>query len=231
MTIHYHGTPITPKSVFETLGGHHFCVSFYDFRDVKRCHQIGQSVMIDNGAYSYWTQGLPVNWDDYYQWAGEWLRCPTTWAVIPDVIDGTEKENDELVKAWPFAKWKGAPVWHVHESLMRLVHLANQFPRICFGSSGEFTKLGTPGWKRRISQAFETLDCHFAMMPMVHMLRGMKYSGSNVFPFASADSVDVARNHKDRPTSPALQARKWDSMQCCIRWNGPVQKGLFNKHS
>lgn len=50
MTIHYHGTPITPRAVLDTLAGRHFCVSFAAPADVKHCHAIGQSVMLDNGG-------------------------------------------------------------------------------------------------------------------------------------------------------------------------------------
>lgn len=52
MTLHYHGTPITPRKVLEQLAGACFCVSFAEPRDVERVHQIGQSVMLDNGAFS-----------------------------------------------------------------------------------------------------------------------------------------------------------------------------------
>lgn len=44
MTIHYHGTPITPRHILELLAGHPFCVSFAHPRDVETCHRIGQSV-------------------------------------------------------------------------------------------------------------------------------------------------------------------------------------------
>jgi hypothetical protein len=49
--IHYHGTPITPRSVLFELAGRCFCVPYSDPRDVAICHEIGQSVMIDNGAF------------------------------------------------------------------------------------------------------------------------------------------------------------------------------------
>lgn len=52
--IHYHGTPITPRAVLHELAGRNFCVPFSDARDVGICHEIGQSVMIDNGAFSFW---------------------------------------------------------------------------------------------------------------------------------------------------------------------------------
>ena len=39
---------------FNELAGKNFCVSFAKPQDVKTCHAIGQSVMLDNGAFSVW---------------------------------------------------------------------------------------------------------------------------------------------------------------------------------
>src|SRR4051812_11078363 len=112
MTIKYHGTPITPLSVLRDLAGRHFCVSHASPRDVARCHQIGQSVMLDNGAFSKWKRGATTDWPSYYDWIDPWLHYATTWAVIPDVIDGGSQIQDALVREWPFAH-RGAPVWHM----------------------------------------------------------------------------------------------------------------------
>jgi hypothetical protein len=104
VTIHYHGTPITPTAEkLLPLAGRHFCVRFGAHDQDEICHRIGQSVMLDNGAFSFWRQGRPTDWGGYYSWAERWLEYPTTWAVIPDVIDGDVEANDALVSEWPFA--------------------------------------------------------------------------------------------------------------------------------
>jgi hypothetical protein len=145
--IHYHGTPITPRSKLLELAGRCFCVSFAHPQDVQACHQIGQAVMLDNGAFTLWRTGRPTNWPAYYRWCERWLEYRTTWAVIPDVIDGTERENDRLLAAWPFRD-RGAPVWHLHERLDRLVRLAQEWPRVCLGSSGSYRSVGGPPWRQ-----------------------------------------------------------------------------------
>src|SRR5205823_1555806 len=111
MTIHYHGTPITPQSALLRLAGRHFSVSFARPDQIAICHQIGQSVMIDNGAYTIWrqTKTAKLDWADYYRWLEPWITYKTTWAVIPDVIDGSEHDNDLLAREWPYAD-SGAPV-------------------------------------------------------------------------------------------------------------------------
>ena len=59
--IHYHGTPITPRTELYKMSGKHFCVSFYRPDDIDICLQIGQSVMLDNGAFSAFKKGEKLN--------------------------------------------------------------------------------------------------------------------------------------------------------------------------
>ena len=133
MTLHYHGTPITPTTALYELAGRCFCVSHANPGDVGLCHRIGQSVMLDNGAFSKWKRGKATDWPAYYAWVEKWLGWPTTWAVIPDVIDGGEEAQEALLREWPFAE-RGAPVWHMDEPLARLLRLCGKWPRVCVGS-------------------------------------------------------------------------------------------------
>jgi hypothetical protein len=208
--IHYHGTPLTPRARLLELAGRCFCVSFAQPQDLKACHEIGQSVMLDNGAFSIWRAGKgDVDLDAYAAWARPWLDYRTTWCVIPDKIDGTEEENDQLLAAWfqhrlPFEQC--APVWHMHESLERLVRLCAGYPRVCLGSSGEFATVGDDRWHRRMTAAMDKL-CGDGPAPCwLHMLRGLALSGSD-YPFASADSTNVARNHLGSP-SPVVRLQR-----------------------
>jgi hypothetical protein len=207
--LHYHGTPITPQGKLLELAGRNFCVSFADPRQVGSCHEIGQSVMLDNGAFSFWRTGKATDWDAFYDWAEPWLEFPTTWAVIPDVIDGSEEENDMLLVKWFQRRLpKGAPVWHLHESLDRFQRLCHGYERVCIGSSGQFATVGSDAWHRRMEQAPTWL----------HMLRGMALSGSQ-YPFASVDSTDIARNHNRPQNTPRLLADRWDGLQNPRRWH------------
>lgn len=218
--MHYHGTPITPRSVLYELAGRNFCVSFAEPRDVDVCHRIGQSVMLDNGAFSFWKLGRPFDcdWSVYMDWAEKWLDYRTTWAVIPDVIDGTEEENDRLLVAWFVRRMPpGAPVWHLHESLERLRRLCAGYERVCFGSSGQFAVVGSVSWRRRVGEAFDAISDPSGRAPWVHMLRGMSLAGSE-FPFASVDSTDIARNHNRPQNGARKMADRWDAIQCPPRW-------------
>lgn len=236
--IHYHGTPITPRATLFEMAGRNFCVPFSDPRDLEMCHQIGQSVMIDNGAFSLWKRNklrdTPVSWSSYYVWVRPWLDFHTTWAVIPDVIDGTEVENDALIQEWCNSVgvhgFSAAPVWHVHESLERLDRLIAGWPRICFGSSGEFAQIGTTRWNNRMNEVFNHICRGSGQTPSwIHMLRGMSLCGSD-YPFSSADSTDVAQNHWIKKNADE-RAKKWDAIQCPALWNRkPTAVPLIESH-
>lgn len=196
--IHYHGLPITPETAAASAinGGHAF-VSFKDARQLGLAAQVCQSFALDNGAFSAWKQGQPVqNWRPFYDWAAAAKLIPACdFAVIPDVIDGSEADNDALLAEWPLPRWFGAPVWHMHESLARLERLAAAWPRVCIGSSGEFATIGTAAWWGQMARAMRVV-CDDDGRPLckLHGLRMLDPAIFGVLPFASADSTNIARN-------------------------------------
>jgi hypothetical protein len=214
MTIHYHGTPISPITALYELAGRHFCVSHARPDDVWRCHQIGQSVMLDNGAFSKWKSGTATDWDAYYAWCDQWLSYPTTWAVIPDVIDGGSQMQDAMIREWPF-KHRGAPVWHMDEPIDRIARLCDEWPKVCVGSTAEYTTVLSSSWRRRMDEIFNRIAKRH--MPWIHMLRGMQCSGLQ-WPFASVDSTDIGQNHNRQQNTPRKMADRWDAMQCESSW-------------
>jgi hypothetical protein len=196
--IHYHGLPITPDTaaVRAVQAGHAF-VSFAHPRQMGIAVAGCQSFALDNGAFSAWRKQQPItDWAGYYAFAEAGKRQPACdFAVIPDVIDGTEADNDALLTEWPLPRWFGAPVWHLHESYDRLVRLAHEWPRVCLGSSGEFAQIGTEQWWRRMDQAMRVI-CDDAGQPpcRLHGLRMLDPRIFSRFPFASADSTNIGRN-------------------------------------
>jgi hypothetical protein len=199
------------------LSGKNFCISFTDYRDIGWCWKHGQSVMFDNGAFSFFTQGTKVNWDSYYKWVEPYLGHPH-WAIVPDVIDGEVEENINLINQWPHRKDCAAVVWHLSEPLDHLIYLTQLgFDKICFGSSGKYWNVGDDAWCRRCDAAFDELSKH-GPLPWVHMLRGLSLRGRR-WPFASADSVNVARNYKSAKKNPKDMMDTIDSVQCPIFWD------------
>lgn len=213
--IHYHGTPLTPRSELQRMAGRHFCVSFAHPADADWCLANGQSVMWDNGAFSFRDKG-GLDPDAFARWVEPRLGHPH-WAVIPDVINGTEERQRELIAAWPLPRDLSAPVWHMGLPIDWLLELADGgWGKVCFGSTSKYWQVGSDAWQQRADEAFNALEAR-GLRPWVHMLRGLALSGDR-WPFASADSVNVARNFKDVPICPDRMAKRIDAVQCPIRW-------------
>lgn len=213
--IHYHGTPLTPRSALQRMAGKHFCVSYAHPADADWCVAHGQSVMWDNGAFSAFTKGRPFDPAAFARWVEPRLGHPH-WAVVPDVIDGVEDQQRDMIATWPHPPALSAPVWHMGLSIDWLCELADGWPRICFGSTAQYWQVGSEAWERRCDTAWNALE-HRGLRPWVHMLRGLALAGDR-WPFASADSVNVARNFKDTDICPERMARRIDSVQCPTRW-------------
>lgn len=195
--IPYHGTPITPESVaLEVLRRRHAFVSFAHPQQLGLAAQECRSFALDNGAFSFWKAGKTVDWPGFYAWVAKWMRHPRfDFAVIPDVIEGSEAENDALLSAWPFGPYAGAPVWHVNESTERLIRLALTYPRVCIGSSGEFDVSSPRRFLDRMREVLPTI-CDRNGFP-VCKLHGLRMLNPVIFsqlPLSSADSTNVARN-------------------------------------
>ncbi len=227
MSIHYHGTPITPRGRLLKLAGRSFCVSYAAPYDVEWVHSHGQSTMLDNGAYSFWRSGRKMShedWQGFYDWASPWLDYHTTWGVIPDVIDGTEEENDELVSlSWSIPRM--APVWHMHESINRLKRLCDTYQRVCLGSSAQYATVGSDSWHRRMDEAMNDLCGSGPAPTWLHMLRGMDVVDAG-YPFASVDSTNVAQNHNRNGKigeNIEAMADRLDVRQAPARW---TKKGI-----
>lgn len=226
--LHYHGTPLTPKSKLLLMQGRNFCVPFSDGRDLSDCIRFGQSVMFDNGAFSAFTRGEKFDEDGFYAWVYPHLSHPH-WAVVPDVIGGDSFQNFQLMKRWPFSKKMAMPVFHIHledSYLLRLIE--EDFKGICFGSSGEYWDLNSPQWSRRIDHLFNVIVKHYGTMPWVHMLRAMNNASLGEWPFASADSTNVALHHSEH-CCPERLARQVDVRNPPARkWKQKTNMDLFS---
>jgi len=215
--IHYHGTPITPAAQIARMAGRHFCVSFARPDNLAHCLRIGQSLMFDNGAFSVFTRGEKPDWPAYYRWLAP-LLAPPHWAVIPDVIDGDADAQSALIQQWPREYGHlGVPVWHLALSIDWLLELCDRFPRVCFGSSGAFWKIGAPGWRQRMDEAFNALHRTQRFNTWIHGLRMLGQTDGG-WPLASADSTNVAQNHARTGCAECL-ANRVDSQNPRLWWN------------
>lgn len=200
--IKYHGTPVTPKEVFyKALTGRNSLVSFANQQDLHKSFEVCDKVILDNGAFTTWQQikkGKINNikwvkhWDNYYDWISKLTN--REFYFIPDVIDGTEEENDALLKDNPYSD--GVPIWHINESIDRLKRLANDYDYIAFGSAGEFSELGTLKWHCKMDEAMRAICDEYGKPKIkIHMLRCLNPKIFTKYPFYSEDSTNLAQNH------------------------------------
>lgn len=196
--IPYHGLPITPETcAYRAVNAGHAFVSHRTPAQLAIAVEVCQSFAVDNGAYPAWRNGEPiVDWSAFYEWAAMCKRIPSCdFAVVPDIIDGTEEDNDSLLADWPLPKWFGAPVWHMHESLERLERLASTWQRICIGSSGQFSVVGSSSWWSQMAKAMRVV-CNDDGEPLCK-LHGLRMLNPEIFsrlPLSSADSTNIGRN-------------------------------------
>jgi hypothetical protein len=204
--IHYHGGPITPVDAAVTLWtGRHGLTSFEHPTQVALMAEVCQSFVLDNGAFSKWKAGTGVvDVDAYCEFVRQWQRHPGfDFAIIPDVIDGTEDDNAKMCASWLQQLPRmlpGAVVWHLHESLKRLEYLiictrAGIYNRVCLGSSGQWSTPGTDEWWARMDDVRQ-VACDSDGIPRVK-LHGLRMLNPTIFahiPLASADSCNVALN-------------------------------------
>lgn len=192
------------------LAGRHVCISYATRRapQVEISLRLMQSIMFDNGAFTIHQQGGALDTKVFYDWIDPMLGHPH-WAVVPDVIDGDVEQQRALAKTWPFPREFGAPVWHLGLPIDYLLELTDEWPRVCFGSSGQFWKVGSPAWCKRMDEATDALFRHRTRAPWIHGLRMMAQAGKR-WPLSSVDSVNAARNYKDFMQMPGRVAERLD---------------------
>lgn len=207
------GLPLNPAPLLDQLSGGSFCVSYYHRARLGK--QLDQAIdlvgsdgilLLDNGAFSAWQAGESLDWDHWSRFA-EWAagiqaRCPQAVAVAPDIIGGNVDENWQLARDYLCSggvDWdRTMTVWHMHESLDYLRHMASDCMQfVAIGSSGRYAKVGTPAWHKRMRQACRALhrscDRVGLRRPWIHLMRAQ--SMMHMYPVDSCDSCNIAVNH------------------------------------
>lgn len=199
MTAHYHGSPIWggAGSVCKiAVAGAGAFISYVRPDQIKLALDHAESVAIDNGAFSAWKRGINIQWSDFYTWLMQFYHHEKVkFFVIPDVVEGGEEDNDALIKSLPsMFKEKAVPVWHLHESLERLVALCEEWPRVCFGSSGDYASIRSKAWRERMNQAFTEIYINRQIQTKIHGLRMLDGRVMGNYPLDTADSTNLACN-------------------------------------
>jgi len=202
------GTPVTPKALFPSLAGSSFCVSHAAPRDLDRAIEfVGEDeiLVLDNGAFSHWKKKKgAIDRNKFWSWANAaQARSSQAVAVIPDVIEGSEREN-LLEISWAIREEladfpeRTMSIWHLNESLEFLETQARLMNFVGFGSCAEFdVQTKRADYLARIRDASQVLDqveADHNRRPWIHLMRGLGVL-SELTRFESADSTNIAVNH------------------------------------
>lgn len=205
--IRYHGGPCTPiEAALELWSGRHALISFARPEQIDFVAKHAHSFALDNGAFTVWQQGTgQPDWGAYADWVAEYCQHPGfDQALIPDVIDGDEKSNDDLLDWWRGLDLgtEGVPVWHMHESTERLNRLIMKgYRTVAIGSSGEFSQPATTRWWSRITEAM-AVACDERGRPYCK-LWGLRQMDPVIFshvPYSFVDSAGIARMRLENGT-------------------------------
>lgn len=202
--IHYHGGPIFPETcAVRAWEARHAFISFARPDQIELAAQITQSFALDNGAFSAWKKAGKnrVKWDGYYDFVEQWGNHPgCDFAIIPDVIDGGEVENDALLKAWPHGASVGVPVWHMNETDERFIRLCNEYPRVAIGSCGEYDVRKPLMAVARLKDIIRhVVNSHGYPICKLHGLRMLNPDIFTRLPLSTADSTNISQNvRKDK---------------------------------
>ena len=232
--IKYHGTPIggTKFDALKFLDGRHALISFATKGHIAEVLECCESFCLDNGAFTIWkTTGGKIDVDGYFEWVSNYQKHPSfDFALIPDIIGGTEEDNDVLVNEWD-KSLTGVPVYHLGESYDRFFRLAESYRKVAFGSTDKWPRNGSRGWWKYMADFMDVVTDADGNLPCkVHGLRMLDPKLFQYLPLHSGDSTNAAVNGHlcmKKGIHPCLErwqgneriARKIEAYQSAQFWN------------
>jgi len=238
---HYHRTPIAETAEESTrfLHNRHALVPFHQPADAPLAFEVCRSVALDHGAVDIARDGGQLDLDGYIRWCEEWHRHPGfDWALIPDLIDGDEADNDALLRAWP-KRIVGVPIYHLQEDPGRLLRLAESYPLVALRSGPRSWSLaGTTGWWGRMAIVLDAIcDEHGRPLCKLHGQQMMAPDIFTALPLASVDGscadMDQRAGRFGRYQAPAklqrnmVLADRLEALTSAPAWQRPQQQLMY----
>lgn len=220
--IKYHGTPVggTKKDALMFLHGRNALISFATRGHVAEVLSQCDSFCLDNGAFTIWKKGEgQIDIVAYQEWVESLATHPAfDFAIIPDVIGGTEDENDEMLERWQ-SKVTAVPVYHLGESVERFRRLAEKYPKVCLGSTDKWKKNGSRAWWENMADFMDEITDEQGVVPC--KLHGLRMLDPRVFqylPLHSADSTNaVVNGHIPMKKGPYPSIERWQGAERIAR--------------
>lgn len=244
--IKYHGTPLggTSMDAIKFLDGRHALVSFAHQQQIAEVLECCESFCLDNGAFTIWkTTGGNIDLKGYAKWVDNIGNHPSfDFALIPDIIMGTEKENDGLLSQWESSK-VCVPVFHLGESIDRFFRLAKDHKKIALGSTSEWGVSGSKVWWNKMGEFMDAIcDANGNVPVKLHGLRMLDVKIFQYLPLHSGDSTNAGVNGHlcmKKGTHPAIKrwqgneriAQKIEAFQSAATWHREllIEEGILDE--
>jgi hypothetical protein len=195
--IKYHGTPVggSKRDAMLFLSGRSGLVSYAYQQHTAEVVNVCSSFCLDNGAFSIWKSGKgQVDENGYRRWVDSLRSHPAfDFFIIPDVIDGTERENNILFRKWAKVEG-GVPVFHLGESVERFKFLAEHSWKVCLGSTSKWPSIGTEKWWDLFADLMDAICVNGTPTVKLHGLRMLNPKVFTKIPLHSGDSSNASVN-------------------------------------
>lgn len=198
LMIKYHGTPIggSKRDALLFLSGRNGLVSYAYQHHLPEVLNVCASFCLDNGAFSIWKSGKgTIDEAGYQRWIESLRDHPGfDFFIIPDVIDGKERDNNLLYRKWSRIKG-GVPVYHLGESVQRFRYLAERNWKVCLGSTSKWPTIGTERWWDLFANMMDKICVNGYPPCKLHGLRMLNPKVFTKIPLHSGDSSNAAVNN------------------------------------
>jgi hypothetical protein len=244
--IKYHGTPVggSKLDAIKFLKGRHALISFAYPGQTAEVLECCESFCLDNGAFTIWkASGGRIDVPAYEKFVNELATHPSfDFCLIPDVIMGSDEENDKLIAEWE-SEFPSIPVYHLGEPIDRFFRLASKFSKVAFGSTSLWPRNGSKEWWVYMADFMDTVTDSRGVLPCkVHGLRMLDVKLFQYLPLHSGDSTNAGVNGHlcmKKGIHPAVErwqgneriAQKIEAFQSAPVWDREwlIEEGVIEK--
>ena len=137
-------------------------------------------VFADSGAFSAWTQGVPVTIEEYAEWLHKWKHYFSVYCNL-DVIDDPKETKANQLKLESLGL-KPLPVWHIRTDKKVFEELCEEYNYVAVGGM-----VGT-NWKRLMPKLVWAVKYGFEHNTVLHGLGFTSTKALMKLPLYSVDS-------------------------------------------
>jgi hypothetical protein len=171
-----------PVDRLRVLASYHYyrTVDMAELVDALRVGGRPPDIFADSGAFSAWTQGTPIDLEEYAAWVHRWEKYLSVYCNL-DVIDDPKGSKANL-RALESMGLSPLPVWHIRSDWSALHNILDEYSYMAVGGM-----VGTP-WRKLMPRLVKAMKFAGAAGVAVHGLGLTSLVPTTRLPFFSVDS-------------------------------------------